>query len=88
MSPLAVILTSLPPSKSPLITASKPLATKCLVSGSTKKLPFSLTFAATAGWFAVIEKSVSKSTGSAKAMWPDFRLNLEMLYLAPEASSL
>jgi len=88
ISPLAVISTSLPPNKSPLITASRPFATKCLVSGSTKKLPLSLALAESAGWFEAIEKSVTKSTGSAKAIWPEVKLNLESAYLAPEPSSV
>ena len=87
-SPLALISMPVPPSISPRTVLSKPFTLKCLVSGSTKKLPLSLTLAATSGWLAVSIKSVSKSTGSAKATWPDFILNLLTSYFAPVLSSL
>ena len=87
-SPLATISMPVPPSKSPTIWLSKPFTLKCLVFGSTKKLPFKLILAAVSGLLAVSVKSVFKSTGSASAMCPDFILSLVMLYFASAASSV
>ena len=86
-SPLAVMSIALPPSMSPTIWLSKPFTLKCLVSGSTKKLPANFTLAAISGWLPVTVKSVFKSTGSAKAMRPEAMLSLLMAYFAPVVSS-
>ena len=87
-SPLALIFMPFPPNISPTMALSKPVTLKCLVLGSTKKLPFNLTLAANTGWLAVNVKSVSKSTGCASAIWPDFILNLLTSYFAPVDSSV
>ena len=87
-SPLALTSMPVPPNKSPIMWLSKPLTLKCLVLGSIKKLPLRLAVAAIFGWLAVMVKSVSKSTGSAKAIWPDFILNLLILYIEPVISSV
>ena len=87
ISPLVLMSISVPFNISPTMWLSKPFTLKCLVSGSTKKLPLSLMSAAVSGWLAVKVKLVSKSTGSASAICPEVKLNLLTLYLAPVLSS-